>query len=242
MPYRLLATDYDGTLAHHGTVSPPTIAAVERFRRSGRKLVLVSGRILKDLKGVFDRFDLFDRVVIENGASIFRPDTRQEAPLAAPVPEKLLEALRARRVPFSVGHCIIAAREPHQDAALAAIRECGLAYEVSLNKGAVMLLPAGVNKGSGLRCALEELGIPPSQVVAVGDAENDHEMFSAAEFSVAVANALPSLRQSARLVTRQAASEGVQELIGLILNDELEAYESPSQDAKHAPASTPSRP
>jgi len=244
MPYRLLATDYDGTLAHHGTVSPETIEAVERFRRSGRKLVLVSGRILEDLRGVFDRFDLFDRVVVENGATIYRPETRQELPLAPPVSPQLVDALRARNIPFGVGHCILATREPHQDAVLAAIRECGLPYHVTLNKGAVMILPEGVHKGSGLEHALRELGIPAREVVAVGDAENDYEMFSAADFSVAVANALPGLRHRAQLVTRQAASEGVQELIGLILNGELHAYDPRPEDTEpeHAPDSTPSRP
>ena len=42
------------------------------------------------------------------------------------------------------------------------------------NKGAVMILPSGVNKATGLAAALEELGLSPHNVVGVGDAENDH--------------------------------------------------------------------
>jgi hydroxymethylpyrimidine pyrophosphatase-like HAD family hydrolase len=244
LPYPLLATDFDGTLAHNAAVSSLTIVAVERFRRSGRKLVLVSGRILRDLQGVFDRLDLFDRVVVENGATMYQPETRQERRLAGPVPRKLLEALRARNIPFDTGRCILATREPHQDDVVAAIRESGLPYEVIFNKGAVMILPAGVNKGTGLECALQELAIPEGDVVAVGDAENDEGMFSVADFAVAVANALPRLRRRAHLVTRHAASEGVQELIELILNDELPPSDPRSEDAgtERAPTSTPSRP
>jgi HAD superfamily hydrolase (TIGR01484 family) len=63
MRYIALACDYDGTLAHDGRVSAATIAALERVRASGRKLLLVTGRQLDDLGTVFDRLDLFDRVV-----------------------------------------------------------------------------------------------------------------------------------------------------------------------------------
>jgi HAD superfamily hydrolase (TIGR01484 family) len=226
MRYLLLATDYDGTVAHHGSVSDDTIAALERFRRSGRKLVLVTGRILDDLKKVFSRLDLFDRVVAENGATIYRPDTGQERPLAEPVPQPLLRELAAHGVPFGTGRCIAATVEPHEQAVLAAIHKLGLEYQVVFNKGAVMILPSGVNKGSGLQHALDELGVSRKNVIAVGDAENDHALLHTAGFAVAVANALPPLRERADLVTRHPASEGVQELIAAVLAGEL-----PGQDA-----------
>ena len=38
------------------------------------------------------------------------------------------------------------------------------------------MLPAGVNKATGLRTALQELGIAPLNVVGVGDTENDHAL------------------------------------------------------------------
>lgn len=68
MRYFALATDYDGTLAHDGVVSPATVEALERFWETGRKLLLVTGRELPDLMRVFRRLDLFERVVAENGA------------------------------------------------------------------------------------------------------------------------------------------------------------------------------
>jgi hydroxymethylpyrimidine pyrophosphatase-like HAD family hydrolase len=66
-----LATDYDGTLAHDGIVDDATAGALMAFRRSGRRLLLVTGRELPDLVRVFPRIDLFDRVVAENGALLF---------------------------------------------------------------------------------------------------------------------------------------------------------------------------
>ena len=59
----MLATDYDGTLAEAGTVAPKTVAAIERLRATGRRTVLVTGRITADLARALGRLDLFDRVV-----------------------------------------------------------------------------------------------------------------------------------------------------------------------------------
>ena len=73
-----VATDYDGTLAHHGKVDAPTIAALERLKASGRKLLMVTGRELSSLKDVFDRFDLFDVIVAENGSLLYFPQTQEE--------------------------------------------------------------------------------------------------------------------------------------------------------------------
>jgi hydroxymethylpyrimidine pyrophosphatase-like HAD family hydrolase len=38
-----LATDYDGTLASQGMVDAATLAALERFKATGRRLILVTG-------------------------------------------------------------------------------------------------------------------------------------------------------------------------------------------------------
>ncbi len=73
MRYLALASDYDGTLAQDGVVSPETVEALDRLRHSGRKLILVTGRELPDLEKTFNRLDLFDRVVGENGALLYNP-------------------------------------------------------------------------------------------------------------------------------------------------------------------------
>jgi HAD superfamily hydrolase (TIGR01484 family) len=63
---------------------------------------------------------------------------------------------------------------------LETIRELGLELQVIFNKGAVMVLPSGINKATGLRAALDELQLSPHDAVAVGDAENDHAFRSCA--------------------------------------------------------------
>ena len=113
-----LATDYDGTLASHGVVSPAAIDALKRVKQSGRKLLLVTGRELPDLGRVFSQLELFDLVVAENGALLFDPATRKEKLLASPPPAALVQRLRALDIPLCVGRSIVATYEPHETAVL----------------------------------------------------------------------------------------------------------------------------
>jgi HAD superfamily hydrolase (TIGR01484 family) len=226
MRYHALACDYDGTLAHHGQASEETLAALERLRGSGRRLILVTGRILDDLQRVFSRLEIFDLVVAEDGALVYNPETREEKLLGEPPNENFVRRLEERGVgPISVGRSIVATWEPHEAAALEAIRDLGLELHVIFNKGAVMILPSGVNKATGLKAALEELDLSPHNVVGVGDAENDHAFLSLCECAVAVANALPSVKEKADLVTRGDHGAGVIELCDALLRDDLRAVE-----------------
>jgi hydroxymethylpyrimidine pyrophosphatase-like HAD family hydrolase len=218
--FRVFATDYDGTLATHGSVEPATIAALHRLRESGRKLLLVTGRELPDLKKVFPEFAVFDHIVAENGALLHRPDSGQETLLCEPPSESLIDRLRTLQVPISVGRAVIATTEPHHQAALQAVHELGLELQLTFNKGSVMVLPSGVNKATGLAHALREIGDTSAATVAVGDAENDHAFLAACGCGVAVANALPSLKSRAHLVTRGTHGDGVIEVIDeLLAND-----------------------
>jgi HAD superfamily hydrolase (TIGR01484 family) len=227
MRYLALACDYDGTLAHHGRVDEPTLDALKRLRASGRELILVSGRELEDLQATFSHLELFHWAVLENGALLYRPATREEKVLAARPPEKFLDALRRRGVePLSVGRVIVATWRPHETAVLDAIRECGLELQIIFNKDAVMVLPAGVTKATGLLAALKELGLSPHDVAGVGDAENDHAFLSLCECAVAVDNALPAVKETADVVTRGRHGSGVAELIDEMVRDDLARRES----------------
>jgi hypothetical protein len=218
----LLACDFDETLGIGGRVSAETVAALERLRGSGRKLVLVTGRELEDVLRIFPQAGLFERIVAENGAVVHRPASREKKLLGNPPPEKFVQALRDKGVsPLGVGHVIVATVEPHETTVLKTIRELGLELQVIFNKGAVMILPAGINKASGLAAALRETCMSPHNVVGIGDAENDHAFLSLCECSVAVANALPTLKERADFVTQAENGRGAVELIDEIVRDDL---------------------
>jgi hydroxymethylpyrimidine pyrophosphatase-like HAD family hydrolase len=222
MRYHALACDYDGTLAQDGRVEGTTLAALERLLATGRKLILVTGRELDDLLSIFPAVHFFARVVAENGALLYDPASREEKILGEAPPVGFLQALQARKVaPLSVGRVIVATIHPHEITMLEVIRDLGLEMQVIFNKDAVMALPSGINKATGLAVALAELGLSPHEAVGVGDAENDHAFLNLCEFAVAVANALPALRQHADLVTRGAYGAGVAELIDMLVENDL---------------------
>jgi hydroxymethylpyrimidine pyrophosphatase-like HAD family hydrolase len=234
-----LATDYDGTLATHGTVGEETRAALRRFRASGRRVILVTGRRIADLSEVDPHLDDFDVIVAENGALLYWPGDRREEPLAKPPPAEFVQFLAKADVrPIERGKVIVATVEPYQHIVLEAIRTFGLELQVVFNKGCVMILPSGVNKATGLKRALKALGIPREEVIGVGDAENDHALLDFCGLSVAVANALPALKERANIVLASAHGEGVTELIGLVLGAASDAVdEGDSASAPH-PAAT----
>jgi HAD superfamily hydrolase (TIGR01484 family) len=222
MRYVALATDFDGTLAHGGCVDPSTIDALKRLAATGRKLLLVTGRELDDLRSVFNATELFDRLVVENGAVLHRPSTGETRVLAAAPPPQFVAELERRGVtPLELGTSIVATCHPNEQTMLELIRDLGLELQVIFNKGAVMVLPAGTNKASGVAEALRELGLSAHNLVAIGDAENDHALLEMAECSAAVANALPMLKAKADLVMRGDHGAGAVELIERLIESDL---------------------
>jgi hydroxymethylpyrimidine pyrophosphatase-like HAD family hydrolase len=224
MIVHVLACDYDGTIAEHGRVAEATATALARVRETGRKLVLVTGRLLPDLKQVCPTVEeMFDAIVAENGALLRLPARKETKILGDPVEPALVDALRRHGVGFEIGASIVESREAFSEAALAAIRETGVERTLIFNKGALMLLPGGVTKRTGLEAALEAMELSVHNVVGVGDAENDHAFLAICECAVAVADAIPALRERADYVTRGSAGRGVAELIEEhVLNDVLE--------------------
>jgi hydroxymethylpyrimidine pyrophosphatase-like HAD family hydrolase len=224
--YFCLISDYDGTLAHDGQVTGSTLEALKRVKASGRKLVLATGRELPDLLRVFPEITLFDLAVVENGALLYNPATGEKRLLADPPPLAFTEELRRRGVaPLSVGECIVATWHPHENEVLDVIRSLGLELQVIFNKDAVMILPSGVNKGTGVRVALDELGLSTHNALGVGDAENDHAFLGICECSVAVGNSLPALMDRADVVTKATHGAGVEEIIEQLLADDLRSLQ-----------------
>src|SRR5687768_3756125 len=221
MRYTAIALDYDGTIAHDGVVPPHVIDGLTRLKETGRKLLLVTGRELEELLGIFPEITIFDRVVAENGALLYRPATQERKELGEPPPADFIACLRATGMPLSVGHTIVATVRPHESAVLEAIANLGLEQQVIFNKGAVMVLPPGCNKASGLKFALTELGLSPRNVVAAGDGENDHALLELAEYSVATANAIPTLKEAADYVTTETHGDGVLEVVAGMIESDL---------------------
>ena len=146
-------------------------------------------------------------MVAENGAVLAVEDDVRE--LAAPVEESLAGALTDRGAPYRCGRVLLAGEAADAPTVVDAAGLLGLDCQIVRNRNALMVLPAGVSKGTGLLAALTDLGISPHNALAVGDAENDLALLEAAELGVAVANAVPSLRPHADLVLDESDGTGI---------------------------------
>lgn len=224
MQIHALAVDYDGTLAHDGLVSEPTLKAIEKLISTGRRIILVTGRRLQPLIDLMPELHLFSLVVAENGALVYDPKSKQQTLLCNSVPTEFPQRLADLGVNrLELGEAIVATWRPFEKECLEIIQELALDLQIIFNKDAVMVLPSGMNKAVGLTAALERLGISILNTVAVGDAENDLAMLKLAGISVAVANALDSVKSASDLVLKEARGDGVRELIEQIIGDDLQS-------------------
>lgn len=224
MQYRVLATDYDGTLASDGRVFPETVQSLKQLRASGRKLIMVTGRERPELQTVFPELRLCDAVVAENGGLIYWPAEDREEVLADPPPPEFLAEMRRRGVePHSVGRVVFATRHPFETVILETIQRLGIGYQIIFNKGSVMVLPSNVNKATGLQAVLRRMQLSAENAVGIGDAENDHAFLETCAVAVAVQNALPALKSRCDLVTQGDHGRGVTELIDQLLADDLQS-------------------
>ena len=210
--FKVVAVDFDGTLTSGGSIAPHAVEALEQARRSGLAIVLVTGRIGAELQAEFpDIADQVDAMVLENGAVIVI-EGRAHA-LAPPVNGGLDQALADRGIPYRRGEVLIAVHGQHAATVVEVIGELGLDYQITRNRAALMVLPAGITKGTGLATMLAKMNLSPHNTVAVGDAENDLSLFGIAEIGAAVADAVASVRRNADIVLDEPDGAGVAELL-----------------------------
>jgi len=220
--FKVLASDYDGTLAHHGRVPAEAVEAVGRFRDAGGLLVLVTGRRHEELEQVFpEAHDSLDLLVAENGGLLVEyPSESRRTLLGDRLPEGLHQVLHENGVHvFETGELIVSAAREDEDGvrrAAAALQD-RWPCQVVPNKDRVMLLPAGIDKASGLTAALQVLGVDRADTVAIGDAENDLPLLRSAGLAVAVANSVEALTAVADRVTAGRGPVGVIETIDELL-------------------------
>lgn len=222
MQYRVLACDYDRTIALNGIVSRPARRLLHGVRDTGRQLVLVTGRTRQELDEVFDEQDLFSLLVVENGAIVVDPATGGERLLGPLFPPRLAEALEVREVaPLVVGRVMCSTAAPNRPALQAAMAETAIQMKLVLNRDSVMALPPHVDKGLGLRAAMANLGQPLQSVVAVGDGENDVPLLQAAGVGVAVENSVQELMDRADIVLREIGVAGLERLCSSLVEQDL---------------------
>lgn len=195
--FKALACDYDGTLANDDTIGPETLAALREARKAGLRLILVTGRTFFELTRVCEPLDLFDAVVAENGAVVYYPQAGAIQDQAPPPPPRLLAELDRRGIYFQMGRVIVGTARTDEERVREAMAGVGVSLRCVYNRGALMLLPAGISKGSGVRQVIRALGLSFHDVLALGDAENDLDFFEACGWAGCPSNAVAPLAAQA---------------------------------------------
>jgi hydroxymethylpyrimidine pyrophosphatase-like HAD family hydrolase len=210
--FRAVAADFDGTLTEGTRPERALLDTIAAVRASGVRIVLATGRILGELRHAFPDVDEhFDAIVAENGALISGPHGRRL--LADPVDDVLEDALLRRHVPVRAGEVLLACDASHDLVVLEEIGRLGLDCQILRNRSALMVLPAGVTKASGLLEALSDLGVSRHSTITIGDAENDRSLLDAGEYGVAVANAVDAIKAHADMVLDEVDGRGVAQLL-----------------------------
>ena len=184
MKFCVLALDYDGTMAEEGKAHPAVLNALEEARARGIIVVLVTGRMLSELRKVVGDHGIFDAVVAENGAVLAFPNGRTRV-LGRPPPPVLMDELCRSKVDFKFGDCVLEAEAAAAPRILKAIQKLELPLVLAFNRSRVMVLPQGISKATGLREVLDTLRLSLHNCIAIGDGENDFQLLEAAEIGVA---------------------------------------------------------
>ncbi|OGK98418.1 MAG: hypothetical protein A3D33_14530, partial [Candidatus Rokubacteria bacterium RIFCSPHIGHO2_02_FULL_73_26] len=209
MIWRALACDYDGTLASEDRIGAEALAALREARAAGLRLILVTGRTFFELLRVCEPVDLFDAVVAENGGVLYFPTIGVLRDHAPPPPSRLLAELDAQGIPFQAGRVIVGTWRAEEKRVRETLRALGVRMEIAHNRAAVMLLPPGISKGEGVRQAVRALGLAHHDVLALGDAENDLDLFAACGWTACPVNAVPELKDHADFIFPGADGSGV---------------------------------
>jgi hydroxymethylpyrimidine pyrophosphatase-like HAD family hydrolase len=212
MKFGVLALDYDGTVAREGILDPEVRIAIKEARARGIVVILVTGRILSDLKRVAGNLDFVDAVVAENGAVHSFPNGQIRLVGHRP-PQAFLDELRRRGIQFQVGECIVETDAASAPQILEMIRKLELQFVLLFNRSRLMVLPPAISKSTGLQEVLNVLRLSAHNTIGIGDAENDHDLLSACEIAVAVSWGSPALQKDADEIVRGDGPRAVAQYI-----------------------------
>jgi hydroxymethylpyrimidine pyrophosphatase-like HAD family hydrolase len=209
---RILAFNFDGTLAENGIVPLALQTVLEQLHADGYALFMVTGRRFGNAElGSLE--DVFAGIAWENGAVLHHTTTDEVYLPFGHIDPRLVEALELAQVPLERGRAIVSTGNAHDETVWQVLSDSGGDAVVTHDKGITRVLPPGTAKGAGLERLLGLCGFSPRNLVSFGDGEGDLSLLQVGETGVAVADAVPSLKEIADLVTARPGPAGVLEAL-----------------------------
>ena len=133
MKPRVLALDFDGTIAINDTIDVDVATAIREARRAGLLVVLVTGRILGDLEARFSDAPPFDAIVAENGAVLKLPDLPAPVTLTENPNPRFLAELARGGIRHASGQCVVEAAADAAPQIVEIIRRLSLPLGITFN-------------------------------------------------------------------------------------------------------------
>ncbi|GAB6147877.1 phosphoglycolate phosphatase [Stetteria hydrogenophila] len=226
---KLVVSDVDGTLTvRRGSflLEVEAIKAIRMLESSGVRVAFVTGNSLPVARGLARYIGATGPVVAENGCVGLANGEVHHLAGKRP-PKELVEELKR-----------LGLRESWQNPCryhdLAFLSDGSVSYRdvervVSKYEGfkvfysgyAFHIAPAECGKGAAVRWISEVTGVDLSEILSIGDGENDVEMLRLTGWSAAPADADEAARRAARIVASKPGGQGFAEVASLILSEKL---------------------
>jgi phosphoglycolate phosphatase (TIGR01487 family) len=214
---KALALDIDGTItdkSRRGCIS--AIDTIYRVEDSGIPVIITTGNVLCFTNALSIFLGTSGGIVAENGGVIEYNGSKKvlgNFEVCLDAYNHLKSELPIEKVQNS--HLRISEIAINRKFPVQTIKEILKDFDVRVydSKFAIHITDPSVNKGSSVNKVAENLNVKPSEILAIGDSENDIEFLQAVGVKVAVSNADPGLKDIADYVTNQPHGNGVKEAV-----------------------------
>ncbi len=215
MKFKAIVVDIDGTITCEKRELH--LGAVKKIRSLKIPVVLATGNILCYARTTSRLIGLDGAVIAENGGAItVRYDLKGTFEESLEECEKafsfLSEHFKLTKLDPLYRRTEIALRRDFDiEKARTLLETQPFDVEIVDTKYAIHIKSTKINKGIGLQKLASLMGLEARDFVAIGDSENDVELFKASGFGIAVGNGDDEIKEAADYVTEASFGDGAVE-------------------------------
>ncbi len=219
---RCFAVDVDGTIADYaGRIDLDAAATLRRLDNLGYRVIFVSGRSAWELYMLATYIGTTLLSIGENGGvistspeDIMLLGDRSHGLLAYDYLSKRIKDIEIKPTMPRLTEVVLK-RSFDLDEGRNILEESGLPVKLVDSTFAYHIINRDVSKGNGLKIALQQLGVKPSETVAIGDSDTDISMFETCGNSIAVGNATEGALKHAKYKVNGHLGAGLIEAVQL---------------------------
>ncbi len=243
--FKLIALDMDGTLLNEKKeISAENLLAIQQALDAGIKVVIATGRGLQSALPVLQKYQLHLPVIAVNGSEVWEsPDRLLKRKLLSSEAVQFLLQIAIKHDIWWWAYAVECAfHKDHKVDDVNAIQWLKFGFEsqnidlltkiknqlremdeyeiTNSYEDNIEVNPKGISKASGILALCNTYGYQMSEVIAVGDSENDISLIRAAGLGVAMSNAQEEVKKAADFITLSNDEHGVAHVIHRFMLDQ----------------------